>query len=449
LASLRSRLVTWYITTGALLVLCLAVVTAVLGNQILLYQGREALLAAARQVPALASQFLQTHPSDFRALDEYLSVRLAPLPVATRTEGPFDFAHRNDRRGPPRPPRGPFNDNIIVRVLIDEVRPTVVPYDGVRTIVFVAPAFVRRGIELYLLGMLVIAAVVIVAAWRIAIVVASNSLDPLLSTTVALNRFGDGDFTPVSVSANNTREVSELAHAYNRAVAQITRALDERARASAEMRQFVADAGHQLRTPLTVVMGYLSSMAARSPDDVNAVPVSKMLDQSRRMKALIDELIVLARLEHVAPLKEASFDVNDVVREIPQAFSAAVQERIRVTDSSSPVMVHAADSELREALIALVDNGVKYGGSSPVTIGVTQTAGGCEILVCDGGPGFSEDDLRSAFDRFYRGEASEGTTGTGLGLAIAAKVVARAGGRIEIYNREGGGAACRIRLPLA
>jgi signal transduction histidine kinase len=449
LASLRSRLVTWYITTGALLVLCLAVLTAVLGNQLLLYQGREALLSAARQVPALAAPFLQTHPGDLRALDGYLATRLAPLPVSTHTEGPFDFARRNDRRGPPRPPRGPFSDNIIVRVLIDEVRPAVVAYDGVRTIVFVAPAFVRRGIELYLLGMLVIAAVVIVAAWRIAIVVASNSLDPLLSTTSALNRFGDGDFTPVSVSANNTREVSELAHAYNRAVAQITRALDERARASAEMRQFVADAGHQLRTPLTVVMGYLSSMAARSPDDVNAVAVNKMLDQSRRMKALIDELIVLARLEHVAPLKEATFDVNDVVREIPQAFPAAVQDRIRVTDRPSPVMVHAAESELREAMIALVDNGVKYGGSSPVTIGVTQTPVGCEILVCDGGPGFSEDDLRSAFDRFYRGDASEGTTGTGLGLAIAAKVVARAGGGIEIYNREGGGAACRIRLPLA
>jgi signal transduction histidine kinase len=449
LASLRSRLVTWYITTGALIVLCLAALTAVLGNQVLIYQGREALLSAARQVPTLGSPFLATHPNELQALDAYLGEKLAPLPVITHTEGPFDFARRPDRRGPPRPPHGPFNENLVVRILMDEVRPSIVPYDNVRTLVFVSPAFVKRAIALYLLSMLVVSAVVILAAWRIAVTVAANSLEPLLSTTAALNRFGDGDFTPAVVSANNTREVSELVHAYNRAVAQITRALDERAQASAEMRQFVADAGHQLRTPLTVIMGYLSSIAARTPGDANAVAVGKMLDQSRRMKSLIDELIVLARLEHVAPLGETSFEVNDVVRELPQAFPSDVQRRIRITVAPEPAMVYGAELEFREALIALVDNGVKYGGDGPVTIGVTETPGQCEILVCDSGPGFSAEDLHSAFDRFYRGAASEGTTGTGLGLAIASKVVARAGGNIELFNREGGGAACRITLATA
>jgi two-component system, OmpR family, sensor kinase len=243
-------------------------------------------------------------------------------------------------------------------------------------------------------------------------------------------------------------EVSELAHAYNRAVEQITRALDERARASAEMRQFVADAGHQLRTPLTVIIGYLSSMATRTTDEANAVPIGKMLDQSRRMKALIDELIVLARLEHAAPLKETTFDVRDVAREIPHAFAAEAQRRIGVAVGPAPVMVTAAENEFREALIALTDNAVKYAGGAPITVEVRRVDDRCEITVADRGAGFSDDDLRSGFDRFYRGETSEGTSGTGLGLSIAAKVVERAGGSIELHNRDGGGAQCVIRLPI-
>jgi signal transduction histidine kinase len=445
LASLRSRLITWYITTGALVVLCLAALTAVLGTQMLAYQGHEALLSASRQVPALAAPYAAEHPGDLRGLDTYLDEHLAPLPVVTHTEDRFGAPHRGDRRGPPR---GPFNTNIVMRLLMDEVRPMDVSHDDVRTLLFVAPAFYARALEFYAVAMLLVAAVVIVAAWRIAIVVAANSLDPLLSTTAALNRFGDGDFTPASVSANNTIEVSELAHAYNRAVEQITRALDERARASAEMRQFVADAGHQLRTPLTVIMGYLSSMATRTRDETTAVPIGKMLDQSRRMKTLIDELIVLARLEHAAPLKETTFDVRDVAREIPNAFAAEAQRRIGVAVGPAPVLVSAAESEFREALIALTDNAVKYAGGAPITIEVRRVDGWCEITVADRGIGFSGDDIRSGFDRFYRGETSEGTSGTGLGLSIAAKVVERAGGSIELRNRDDGGALCVIRLPI-
>jgi two-component system, OmpR family, sensor kinase len=347
------------------------------------------------------------------------------------------------------PRHGWLDQNFVVRLLMEKIRPIDVAHDGTRTTIFVAPSFYERSIEYYILAMLVLATVVIAASWRIAIVVAANSLDPLLRTTAALNRFGEGDFTPASVSTNDTSEVGELARAYNRAVAQITRALHERSQASAEMRQFVADAGHQLRTPLTVIIGYLSSMAARTPCEAAPEQVAKMLSQSRRMKILIDELITLARLEHVAPLQERSFDVNDVVRELPQSFSPGDQRRLHVVLSSSPLTVHAADTEFREALVALTDNAVKYGGDGPVTVSVGRADGQCEIMVCDRGPGFSKEDLKSAFDRFYRGTASEGIIGTGLGLAIAAKVVARARGAIQLCNLSSGGAACVIRMPLA
>jgi two-component system, OmpR family, sensor kinase len=440
LSSLRSRLIAWYIMTGALVVFCLAILIAVVTGEMLVYQGRQAMESAAQEIPGLASSYT-VQGGTLGSYDAYLAQRLAPLPVLTFTEI-RSVPHRISRRGGLEP-------HFLFRMLMASVHPIDVSYDGVRTTVFLAPWFYQRSLVYYLVAMAIVAIVVIVASWRIAIVVATNSLDPLLRTTAALNRFGDGDFTPASVSTNDTTEVGELVNAYNRAVRQITRALDERSKASAEMRQFVADAGHQLRTPLTVVIGYLSAMAARSPGEADPAQIAKMLGQSRRMKILIDELIVLARLEHVAPLRETSFDVNEVVRDLPHAFSPDDQGRIRVELSSAPLTVHAADSEFREALVALADNAVKYGGDGPVTISVGRADNKCEIVVRDHGPGFSSQDLTSAFDRFYRGTAAEGIVGTGLGLAIAAKVVARAKGVIELCNPQGGGAACVIRMPLA
>jgi two-component system, OmpR family, sensor kinase len=426
--------------TGAAVVLCAGVLIAVVIGEALSYQAREALLSAQRQIPALAMQYRSQHGA-IEGLDSYLVQRLAPLPVRTHTNAVPGLGRGLMRRPP--------SANILVRLLMAEVRPVDVEYDGIHTAIFVPPSFYQRFVEYYLAAMVIVAIAVIAVSWRVAIVVAANSLEPLLRTTAALNRFGEGDFTPATVSTNDTTEVGDLAQAYNRAVQQITRALDERAQASAEMRQFVADAGHQLRTPLTVVIGYLSAMAARGLRESDSAHIATMLAQSRRMKTLIDDLIKLARLEHVTPLADTSFDVNDVARELPRAFPPEVQQRLRIQLSSTPLNVQAAPAEFREALVALTDNALKYGGKGPVTVSIDGHDKECAIAVRDGGPGFSSEDLDSAFDRFYRGSASDGATGTGLGLAIAAKAVARARGIIQLCNLRGGGAECVIRVPLA
>jgi two-component system, OmpR family, sensor kinase len=427
--------------TGAAVVLCVGVLIAVVIGEVLSYQAREAMLSAQRRIPALAMQYRSQHGT-IAGLDSYLAQQLAPLPVRTRTNAEPGLGRRGLLHRPP-------SAGILVRLLMAEVRPTDVDYNGIHTTLFVPPSFYERFVEYYLAAMAIVAVVVIAVAWRVAIVVAANSLEPLLRTTAALNRFGEGDFTPATVSTNDTTEVGDLAQAYNRAVQQITRALNERAQASAEMRQFVGDAGHQLRTPLTVVIGYLSSMAARGLRESDSAHIATMLAQSRRMKILIDDLIRLARLEHVAALPETSFDVNDVARELPRAFPPELARRLCIQLSSTPLNVQAAPAEFREALVALTDNAIKYGGKGAVTVSVDGHDQECEIAVRDDGPGFSSEDLNSAFDRFYRGSASQGTTGTGLGLAIAAKAVARAKGMIQICNLRDGGAECVIRVPLA
>jgi two-component system OmpR family sensor kinase len=427
--------------TGAAFVLCFGVLIGLVGMQTLSYQAREAMAEAQHRIPELASSYRSQHQT-MAGFDPYLMQQLAPLPVLTRTGS--EPGRPPYRGGPHRPP----NENLIVRLLMVQNRPVTVQYGGMHTTVFVRPSLYERFVEIYSVIMLLVAAAVIVVSWRIAIVVAENSLEPLVRTTAALNRFGDGDFTPATVSTSDTTEVGDLAPAYNRAVGQITRALDERAQASAEMRQFVADAGHQLRTPLTVIIGYLSSMAGRGVRESDGPHVSTMLAQGRRMKTLIDELLLLARLEQIAPLGEMAVDANEVVSDLPSSFPPEIARRVCVELSREPLTVRAAAAEFRDALVAITDNALKYGGDATVDVRVSRVNGSCEIAVRDRGPGFSAEDLSFAFDRFYRGSASEGTRGTGLGLAIAAKAVTRAQGAIHLSNLRQGGGECIIRLPL-
>jgi two-component system OmpR family sensor kinase len=212
------------------------------------------------------------------------------------------------------------------------------------------------------------------------------------------------------------------------------------------MRQFVADAGHQLRTPLTVIMGHLSGLSAKERLG-DASIVRRMLEESRRMKTLIDDLILLAKLEHPQTEKTSLVDANELVERVAISFSGFDERRISVFFSDEPAQVLVCDSEMLGSVTALVDNALKYSQRSPVSISVLANRESVTIQVEDDGPGLSENDRAHIFDRFYRGETSAGIVGTGLGLAIVRRATERAGGSTTVENRTGGGLRCRIILP--
>ncbi len=299
----------------------------------------------------------------------------------------------------------------------------------------------------FMIASVIVFAFVLFVAWRIAEVIAQHTLAPLVRTTDALSRFAEGDFTPAPVSTSDRSELGRLARAYNGAVAQITYAFDELSKGEAEMRQFVADAGHQLRTPLTVVMGHLSGLAARAGNTPDAPIYARMLDESRRMKALIDDLIVLAKLEHPVTEKFAAIEAGALVEHVVTSFGGIAKGRLRFAGPKEPVYVLGAETELFSAVSALVDNALKYAGDSGIVVGVRAEEHTVILEVLDGGPGLNESDRERVFDRFYRGETSHGIVGTGLGLAIVRRSVERAEGSLVIENRAAGGLCCRILLP--
>jgi signal transduction histidine kinase len=293
----------------------------------------------------------------------------------------------------------------------------------------------------------VLAIFALVGASLIGALVANQSLKPLLETTTSLERFAKGDFSPHAVKETDRSEFGRLAKAYNGAVKQITTAFAERDNREAQMRQFVADAGHQLRTPLTVVMANVNILISGDcTAEESQLMLAAMLHESRRMRALIDKLILLARLEHVQQPEIAVIDLAEIVEEAVLVGQAVGPGEVDVSVESRPLVRGNAD-EIKEALINVLENALKYSAANNVRVRLVRSNGEACITVTDRGRGIAASELPRIFDRFYRGSNAESIAGSGLGLTIAKKAVLRANGRIDVDSEERNGTTVLLRFP--
>ena len=342
----------------------------------------------------------------------------------------------------------PFGLNALLKL-----EPRNVDFPGGRLTIVPDPDPLARTIDAFWLAMLPIGIFVIVAAWVLGRYITLQALRPLVETTASLNRFGAGDFTPRAIVTTDRSEIGELVGAYNAAVAQVGRAFDERTQAERNMRQFIADAGHELRTPLTVIMGFIDVMRKRAQSEpvpgLSLKIFDTMLAESRRMKALIDKLIVLARLENAQTRELETVDLAQIADRVVNALGALdLSPRVALTVEADAV-VRGYESELHDALSNLVENASKYAPGSIARVRVARAGDDAVVDVIDRGPGIAEGDLPHVFDRFYRGVDRGETEGFGLGLAIAKRAVENAGGRISVSSTPGCGAHFTIHIPLA
>ncbi len=208
---------------------------------------------------------------------------------------------------------------------------------------------------------------------------------------------------------------------------------------------FTADASHELRTPLTVIEAE-ASLALRSPraSEVDRGVFERVLDESRHLHRLVDDLLWLARFDAApAPPDAVPIDMGALATSATERFRAVCEQRglelrFRVTGAASPV-VTAPPEWLARLVAVLIDNGVKYsppGGA--VSVHVSAEAGRVRLTVDDTGPGIPPDQRDRIFDRFHR--ATDHAGGAGLGLAIADAIVGATGGKWDIGEAPGGGA---------
>jgi two-component system OmpR family sensor kinase len=350
--------------------------------------------------------------------------------------------------GEPDGPRRPNWIGIVIGTLAGEtVHHTRIP--GGAITIFPEPGPILAVLRNVALGLGLVLFCSIATLWLYVRAVRRAALRPLHETTLALQRLGQRDFSPRTIMAGGGSAYDELARAYNAAVEAVSSAFAERRAAESEMQRFIADAGHELRTPLTIVMGYLDIIDAGAlADSATANRITTgMRTEARRMRKLIDKLIILARMETPSDLDARSnIDVVSLVQRVIESLEPLSLQPIEVTGVSF-AHVFASEDELAEALTNIIENGLKYAPSSAIGVAIERTADRIVIAIADRGPGMSAEEQRGAFERFFRGERRGEVSGSGLGLAIAKRAIERSRGTIRLVSSPGVGTTVTIELP--
>jgi signal transduction histidine kinase len=310
------------------------------------------------------------------------------------------------------------------------------------------PEATQRVALQMLAGVLLVSALAGFLAWLAGRYITSQVLRPLVEVTHALQRFATRDFSPQPIAVAGKSEFDAIAEAYNAAAAQVSSAFAERQQAESQMRQFVADAGHELRTPLTIVLGYIELLKRKA--DAGDERSRKIFDsisiEGARMRTLIDNLVLLARMEGDDVRPPEPFDVCPLLEEMVESrrllhapLDIAVECRVDAT-------VIGNEAEIHEAIANVVDNAIKYAPGTPIRMTVDAADGGVAVTISDRGPGIHPEDRDGIFDRFYRGATRGEVEGSGLGLAIAQRAVERAGGTLTLAETGAGGTVFVFRL---
>jgi signal transduction histidine kinase len=212
----------------------------------------------------------------------------------------------------------------------------------------------------------------------------------------------------------------------------------------ARERSFVADASHELRTPLAMLRTELELIARDRPAGERLDgAVASAIVETDRLAGLAQDLLVLAQSDSDRlPVAVEAVRMADLL-----ACAARRYPELEVEAPEPPELEVQADRQrLEQALVNMVENALRH-GASPVRVGARMVAGGAELRVTDSGPGFPDEFLPRAFERFARADGGRSATGTGLGLAIVDAIARGHGGSAHAANRERGGAEVWIAIP--
>ena len=320
--------------------------------------------------------------------------------------------------------------------------------------------------QLVLFDVIIGAAVLIVLA-GLSYVFVRHSLRPLVDVEHTAAAIAAGDLTRRVPQSDPRTEVGRLAGALNGMLSQIESAFrareasEQEARTSeTRMRRFITDASHELRTPLTSIRGFAELYrmgAVPEESDVDRV-MTRIESESTRMGLLVDDLLLLARLDQQRPLERELVDLETIASDaVHDAQAVAPGRDVQLQLSThEPVLVVGDDARLRQVVGNLVTNALTHTPeSAAVTVGLSIDDNAAKrfavLEVADSGPGLSPKDAQRIFERFYRVEETRtrANGGSGLGLSIVAALTAAHGGTAEVETKLGVGSRFRIRLPLA
>ena len=325
------------------------------------------------------------------------------------------------------------------RYLAVPARPAGTPGRGV----FVAAVLTRQaqaGITRITRLQAEVGAIALLLGSALAWFAAGRVLRPVRDTTNLARRITDTDISG-RISSRGRGEISELARTLNRMLDRLEAALTAQ-------RRFLADAGHELRTPITIVQGNLDTLAVTGDEDARTLAI--VSDELTRMSRLVDELTLLASSERPDFLRPQPTDLTELTASLAakaRALDVLDERRFLLTSVAAGTAV-LDPQRITQAMMQLVRNAVAHTPAGTVIeIGSVIAGSHVEFLVADHGPGIDPQFRERVFERFARLDARR-TSGTGLGLSIVAAICAAHDGSVRLTDRPGGGAAFCLSIPL-
>ena len=307
--------------------------------------------------------------------------------------------------------------------------------------------------HLLLLELLVGAGVVVLlvlATWLII----RRGLRPLARMGDTARAIAGGELGRRVTPADSTTEVGRLGLALNSMLDQLQAAFGQRAAVEQRLRQFLSDASHELRTPLTSMRGYAELVRRNRGMKAEELELAlrRIEEEARRMGVLVDDLMLLSRLDQGRPLERAPVDLEALVADACADARVSDPARAITTRLGAPLVVDGDEPRLRQVMANLLRNALVHTpAGSPIEVALREEGGRAVIEVADHGPGIPAAARGRIFERFHRAdpERSRDQGGSGLGLSIVAGVVAAHGGKVGVADTPGGGATFRVELPLA
>ena len=282
------------------------------------------------------------------------------------------------------------------------------------------------------------------------------SLKPLTSVEDTAEAFARGDLSARLPEARSDTEVGRLTSALNQMLQRIEESFAVRVASEEKLRRFVADASHELRTPLTAIRGFaeLHRQGAIQGEEKTAELVRRIEQESIRMSSLVEDLLLLARLDQSREMAMEPVDVSTVIKEaVASARAAGPDHEISVDLPAEDLFVLGDSLRVHQVIANLLANArIHTPAGTKIVVRAHQDDSGTYVSVADNGPGLSAEAQAKIFERFYRADPSRvrnGVEGTGLGLSIVDAVMSAHGGNVTVTSDIGKGATFTLFFPIS
>ena len=281
-------------------------------------------------------------------------------------------------------------------------------------------------------------------------------LRPLATVEATAERIAEGDLTARLPDIKPNTEVGRLVNTLNMMLGRIEESFAARVDSESKLRRFVADASHELRTPITAIRGFaeLHRQGAVTGEEKTKELIGRIENESKRMGSLVEDLLLLARLDQSREMKAEPVNLSKLVSDaVESARAAGPNHAVNFSNSDDEIYALGDNDRIHQVVANLLANARTHTpAGTNIDVSVIQSEDGVRIRIADNGPGLSDKDQSRIFERFYRADASRVRTdgeGTGLGLSIVDAVMRAHAGQVSVESELGKGAAFTLFFPIS